>query len=229
MPKSTSKTYIVAAVKEWHKIIFDKEFKKKSNWIYLDKKEKLTLKNLQSIKPRYIFFPHWSWIVSDEILNNFECVCFHSSDVPFGRGGSPIQNLIIRGHQKTKISALKMVKELDAGPVYLKKNLSLKGRAQKIFEDSSLIIAKMMKEIALREPQPIEQKGKASVFKRRKDKDNLLPINSEIEQIYNHIRMLDAESYPQSYLELGKIRLDFSHAQFKNNEIQAKVKIKKIS
>ena len=39
------------------------------------------------------------------------------TDLPYGRGGSPLQNLIVRGHKETKISAIKVVKELDAGPV----------------------------------------------------------------------------------------------------------------
>ncbi len=49
---------------------------------------------------------------------NFNCVVFHMTDLPFGRGGSPLQNLISRGIYKTKISAIKVVKEIDAGPIY---------------------------------------------------------------------------------------------------------------
>ena len=59
------------------------------------------------------------------------------TDLPYGRGGSPLQNLIIRGHKKTKISALRMVNELDAGPIYFKRSLSLNGNAQKIYSSCS--------------------------------------------------------------------------------------------
>ena len=44
-----------------------------------------------------------------EIIRNYECICFHETDLPFGRGGSPIQNLIVRGFKTTKISAIKMI------------------------------------------------------------------------------------------------------------------------
>ena len=44
------------------------------------------------------------------------------TDLPYGRGGSPLQNLIINGHKETMMSALRCVQELDAGPIYLKKN-----------------------------------------------------------------------------------------------------------
>jgi methionyl-tRNA formyltransferase len=56
------------------------------------------------------------------------------TDIPYGRGGSPLQNLIARRRKKkTKLSALRMVEELDAGPVYTKTNISLMGRAEEIY------------------------------------------------------------------------------------------------
>ena len=40
-----------------------------------------------------------------------------------------------------------MAKEIDAGPIYLKRDLSLLGTAQKIYNDAAIIIADMIKEI----------------------------------------------------------------------------------
>ena len=51
--------------------------------------------------------------IPTEIFTSFECIVFHMTDLPYGRGGSPLQNLIVRGHKKTKVSALKVVKEVD--------------------------------------------------------------------------------------------------------------------
>ena len=76
--------------------------------------------------------PHWSYIIPKDIFNLFNCVVFHMTDLPFGRGGSPLQNLIIRGYEKTKISALKVTNGIDSGPIYLKKPLSLDGTAYEI-------------------------------------------------------------------------------------------------
>ncbi len=59
----------------------------------------LEVSKLLEFSPRYIFFPHWSWIIPKEIYEKFECVIFHMTDLPFGRGGSPLQNLIVRGHK----------------------------------------------------------------------------------------------------------------------------------
>lgn len=219
------KNYIVATIKPWNIKEYKNYAKNSARWHLITEKKQLTVKKIKKIKPRYIFFPHWSWTIPDEIINNFECVCFHSSNVPYGRGGSPIQNLIIRGHQKTKISALRMVKELDAGPVYLKKTLSLTGNAQSIFENMAKIIGKMIREIIATEPTPTPQKGKVVKFKRRQTWENILPVEGTLRHLYNHIRMLDAESYPRSHINHGNFKIEFTNALLKTNLLEAKIRI----
>jgi len=88
------------------------------NWNFIGTKEELAADRIKEISPRFIFFLHWSWKVPIEIINDWECVCFHMTDVPYGRGGSPLQNLIVRGYSEIKLTALRMVKAFDAGLVY---------------------------------------------------------------------------------------------------------------
>lgn len=104
--------------------------------------------------PKYIFFLHWSWKVPLEIINNYECVCFHMTDVPYGRGGSPLQNLVVRGHRRTKLTALRMTEDFDAGPVYLKKDLTLGGNAEEIYIRACYLSAEMIHRIVLEHPKP---------------------------------------------------------------------------
>jgi len=52
-------------------------------------KEDLTYERVKNFNPRYVFFPHWSWMIPKKIYDNFECVVFHMTDLPFGR----VQNL----------------------------------------------------------------------------------------------------------------------------------------
>lgn len=176
---------------------------------------------------KYVFFPHWSWRVPDEILERFECVCFHMTDVPYGRGGSPLQNLITRGHKETTLTALRMVSEMDAGPVYMKRPLSLAGSAQEIYERASALAFTMMAEIAEHEPEPVPQVGEPTYFKRRTPEMSVLPPSGNIEAIYDHIRMLDAESYPHAFLRHGDYRLVFDRANLSDGELEARVRISK--
>jgi methionyl-tRNA formyltransferase len=39
------------------------------------------------------------------------------TDLSYGSVGSPLQNLIVAGHEQTLFSALRMVAEMDADPV----------------------------------------------------------------------------------------------------------------
>jgi len=186
------------------------------------------LKRLASIaSPRYVFFPHWSNLVSDRMLEQTECVCFHMTDVPYGRGGSPLQNLIVRGHTQTVISALRMERELDAGPVYLKRPLSLEGAAHEIFARAANIIMDMIAEIVATEPRPIPQAGQVVTFSRRQPEQSLLPQGDDPKKLYDHIRMLDAPGYPLAFLDHGPWRARFCDARLDGAAVEARVRFEK--
>ena len=114
--------YVIATVKSWN---IDQFYNLKAKYpdkdfVLVNSKDDLSMSFLKEYNPRIIFFPHWSWIIPEEIYGNYECVVFHSTDLPFGRGGSPIQNLLVRGIYNTKVSAIKVCPDIDAGPVYIK-------------------------------------------------------------------------------------------------------------
>lgn len=186
------------------------------------------LENAISSEPdlRQIFFLHWSFIVPDQIVKKFECICFHMTDVPYGRGGSPLQNLIQRGKRETKLTALKMVKELDAGPVFIKRALSLEGStAEEIYIRASKLSCEMVKEILANDIEPIKQTGEVVKFKRRKPEDSILPTNKSLDVVHDHIRMLDAEGYPNAFLDVGGLRLEFTRSSRYDGKVVAEVKI----
>lgn len=189
--------------------------------------EELTPMNLDKHRPRWIFFPHWSWMIPDSVFNNFPCVVFHMTDLPYGRGGSPLQNLIIRGHKKTKLSALKCVKDLDAGPIYLKRSLVLSGSAEEILRRASDLMVEMVIKIVREEPQPKEQVGDVIIFNRRRPADSNISELRSLDEIYDHIRMLDADGYPPAFVERNGVIYEFSEAENNGQYIDAKVRIKR--
>ena len=200
----------------------------KKDIVYIRNKSDLSYHNLCKIAPKYIFFPHWSYIIPAEIYENFNCVIFHMTDLPFGRGGSPLQNLIERGIYHTKISAIKCVKELDAGDIYLKKDFDIsEGSAAEIYMRAGIIVSKMIDEIIEKDPVPCPQIGRVVEFKRRKPEQSDISELQELHKIYDYIRMLDADGYPPAFLENRNIKLEFTNARLINNEIVANVVIKK--
>lgn len=197
-------------------------------WYYIDSKADFTLENLDNIKPDKIFIPHWSYIIPKSIYKKYECIVFHMTDLPYGRGGSPLQNLIVNGKENTKISALKVCGSIDAGDIYLKYDLNLNGTAEEVFIRASKLVEDMIIEIIKNDIQPSPQIGNPVIFKRRTPEDSNLQSCKTINEVYDYIRMLDAEGYPKAFIEFGDFRLEFSRASLKaDNSILADVKIKK--
>ena len=222
-------TCVVLSEQTWNKDIVSNlsKTKKNINWILIFKQEEFNLDYLKSIKPDVIFIPHWSYIIPKDIYQKFECIVFHMTDLPFGRGGSPLQNLISREIYSTKISALKVEKGIDTGDIYLKENLDLNGSATEIFKRANSIIQKMIISILENKIKPFPQKGKVTIFKRRTPKQSNIIELETLQKIYDYIRMLDADGYPKAYLENKFLKFEFNEANFKNkNEIIATVKIK---
>ncbi|NCD41487.1 MAG: methionyl-tRNA formyltransferase [Bacteroidia bacterium] len=218
--------YIIASSKDWGLLpTLKKILPREGQWFFVEDKKELTIENIRSIEPRYIFFPHWSYIIPEEIYSNFECVIFHMTDVPFGRGGSPLQNLISRGIYETKLTALRCVRELDAGPVYTKRGLTLYGNAEEIYIRASKLSWEIIKWIVETEPIPKKQIGEPVFFSRRKPKDSNISCLENIAQVFDYIRMLDAEGYPPAFLMTDFFKIEFSRASFKNGHVLADVKI----
>jgi methionyl-tRNA formyltransferase len=223
--------FIILSEKKWHEALFN-QLKSEFNdieWLLINKKLDFNLQLLNEFKPDKIFIPHWSYIIPEEIFNSFDCIVFHMTDLPFGRGGSPLQNLIVRGFNSTKISAIKVQSGIDTGDVYLKKALDLKGSAQEIFKRSTVIIEQMIKQIIINNILPSPQIGEIVEFKRRKPEEGNLSEIEELENIYNHIRMLDSEGYPHAFIETKFFKAEFTNANFNESEkiITANVRIVK--
>lgn len=226
------KKVVIATIKRWN---IDNAFKLKSMLAgkyeihVIKSKEELKIDIIRSIDPIYIFFPHWSWRIPKDIYENYECIGFHMTDLPFGRGGSPLQNLIERGVYNTKITAFRIEKDIDAGDVYLKRDLFIGlGSAEEIYMVASeIIFFDMIPYILENNPKPEGQKGKATVFRRRtpEQSDLLRSQVSNLQEVYDFIRMLDAEDYPKAFIKIGRLKIEFSEVHKKYNKIVGRFEI----
>lgn len=220
--------FIVCSSKPWHRATYDcKSSENPSAWAYASDCESLN-SILSFASPEFIFFLHWNWKVPSSIWGKYECICFHMTDVPYGRGGSPLQNLIIDGKTDTMVTALRMEEEMDAGPVYIKEPLRLDGRAEDIYLRAGEISWRMIDYIISERPIPLPQHGEPTFFTRRKPEQSALPQAGSLVEVYDFIRMLDAPTYPRAYLDHGCFRFEFSHASAGDEVVEARVVIKKI-
>lgn len=197
------------------------------NVIRIRSSDELTRDYMESHAPRYIFFLHWSSKVPADIWQAYECVMFHMTDLPYGRGGSPLQNLIVRGKAETKLTAFRCVEEIDAGPVYLKEDLSLCGTADEIFLRATAISEAMIKKIVSENIQPVAQSGEVTTFTRRRPADSNVAGITTLAAVYDHIRMLDGEGYPPAFLETDHFILELGRASLKDDCVLADIRIMK--
>jgi methionyl-tRNA formyltransferase len=187
--------------------------------------EELGADSLARFDPAYVCFLHWSWMIPREIFERFECIGFHMTDLPFGRGGSPLQHLLMRGLRNTQLSAFRVGPELDAGPVYLKRPLSLDGRAEEIFARASRLALKMVDVIVAKRPVPQPQQGEVVTFRRRTPAESRIPPLRDASALNDFIRMLDAQGYPRAFLVQDGFRYEFSHAELVDGRVAARVVI----
>ncbi len=219
----SEKVYLVASNKDWHKPMFEELAERRpGKWLWCNTSSQLK-EICEQLTPEYIFFLHWSSYVPEEIWSHNECVCFHMTDLPFGRGGSPLQNLIARGFKTTKLSAFRVNGELDGGPIYAKRKLQLKGSALDIYLEAGRISLKIAEWIIDTSPKPQKQSGKAVAFRRRKPTESELPSNKDLTILYDHIRMLDAPGYPKAFLNTKGLKLTFSGAELSGKKLKAVV------
>ena len=193
----------------------------------ITKPDQLTVEAVAMIDPQWIFVPHWSHWIPETIWGSWPTVIFHMTDLPYGRGGSPLQNLIQRGHNSTMLTALRCGVELDAGDIYLKQPLSLQGSAEEIFLRADGLIEKMIERIVQEEPIAIPQQGEPVLFSRRTPaQSNLANCTAgDMSAWYDHIRMLDAEGYPYAFLEMNGMRLELRRVCQRSDGLYADVRI----
>lgn len=222
---STKKKILIADSKGWFSV--GKELKRSAVISYVTQKSELSLQAVKEIAPDIIFFVHWSWIVPNEIHKNYQSIVFHTAPLPHGRGGSPIQNLILAGYDFAPVCAIKMTDKLDAGPIYAKKEISLEGSLADIFSRISHAINYLIGRILTENLTPLAQDGDVHVFRRLTEEDNKIRGEMSLEEIYDRIRMVDANGYLPAFIELGGVTIQLCEAKLEGNRLYAKCTLKK--
>ncbi len=121
------------------------------------------------------------------------------------------------------LTALRMTDELDAGPVYMKRPLSLEGRGQEIYVRATCLAAEMIEAIIRDEPEPRPQEGEVVVFERRRPEQSEIGGPGSLDELHDFIRMLDADGYPRASLVHRGYRYEFHHSSRHGDHLEARV------
>lgn len=101
--------------------------------LLLPKNLKEISEELRALKAEIGVLVAYGKMVPQSVIDIFPygIVNIHPSLLPLHRGPTPIESVILRGEQQTGVSLMKLVKAMDAGPVYDQKTVSLKGTESK--------------------------------------------------------------------------------------------------
>ena len=197
--------------RDWALKIYTNLKKRKKN-IFLYYKKSYLEKKIFKVNPDIILFYGWSWIIKKKIFKNYDCFMLHPSPLPKYRGGSPIQNQIIRDEKNSAVTIFKINEIIDGGDIYFQKKISLTGSLNEIFE--RIIKEGTKGTLKILNKKKIETKKQnhniATYFKRRKPQQSEITVKEIKEKpakyIANKIRMLD-DPYPNAFIKLKNKKL----------------------
>ena len=195
-------------------------FDKKNSWIskFINKK-----KFKDSIKYKYtfsfnekkfhnydiIFILGYTRILKDNFLkrNKLNVVC-HESDLPKGKGFSPVQWQIIENKKKIPVCLIEASKKIDSGPILEKGFLYLDGTElydqirKKQAESSVKIIRKFLNKYP--NIKKINQKGSSTYYRKRTTESSKLNINKTIKNQFNILRVSNNRNWPAYFIYKNK-------------------------
>ncbi|MXZ45077.1 MAG: methionyl-tRNA formyltransferase [Gammaproteobacteria bacterium] len=95
---------------------------------------------------------------------SYGCINVHASLLPRWRGASPIEHAILHGDKITGVSIMHIEPRLDAGPVYLRRSITLDGRetaatlSKNLARLGGIALVEVLKQFAQKtDPKPTSQ------------------------------------------------------------------------
>jgi methionyl-tRNA formyltransferase len=148
-------------------------------------------------------------VFSPELIANYDhALVVHGSDLPNGRGWSPIIWQLLSGQQDFTLSLIEATNPVDSGRIWNKIKFqilpnALFGEIQNaIAENTIKLISDVIDNHDSVSPQ--EQIGEVTYFKRRTPADSELDPRKSIEENFDLIRVSDPVRYPAFFELRGK-------------------------
>ena len=131
----------------------------------------------------------------------------HESNLPNGKGFSPLQWQILKGKNLIIFSLIDLNKDIDSGDIYDQIKLKLNGnelfneiRAKQAQTTFKLINIFLKKYPLIKKTK---QKGRSTYFRKRTIKDGKLNINKSINAQFNLLRIGNNDKWPSYFIKNG--------------------------
>lgn len=166
------------------------------------------ISNHKIIKKKYrydinIIFSYFKIIESKYLKYCKYNIIPHESDLPKGRGMSPLTWEILNGKKFFSFCLIEASTKIDSGKIYFKKKVKIPdnilfNQIKEIqFRQNLFLIKKFLNIYKKKKPIKYrEQQGKPTFYKLRKPKDHELNVNKTIKSQFNLLRTSDNKHYP---------------------------------
>jgi len=154
---------------------------------------------LEQLTGDYLFLLSCTEVVRPEVYKRFGLACvIHESDLPKGRGWSPLAWQILEGKNEIVISALVCAEKVDRGDILAKRTLVLDGTElyDEINRKRNDVRRQLIIDVVLQNPTPKPQEGEPTYYKRRYPSDSELDPNKTIAEQFDLMRICDPRFPP---------------------------------
>lgn len=157
-----------------------------------------------------LFILSYHKIIEKKYLKkNKHNIVIHASDLPAGKGWSPMFWQILQGRNSIVFSMFEASNGIDNGAIYMKKTLELTGLELNIRlrKKQAYFIQNMCLEFLNNYEKykiPTNQNGKESFYPKRSVNDSELDITKSLEASFNLLRIVNNEEYPAFFYKNGK-------------------------
>ena len=150
-------------------------------------------------------------IISLEAKKKFSNVLVvHESDLPAGRGWSPLTWQVLEGSQEIIVSLIDAAEKIDQGAIYAQTKIKLNGtellddlrRLQ--FVASRRLCMQFISSFLANSLTPVEQIGSPSYYPRRTAIDSKISLNTSLKDCFNLLRVSDKDRYPAWFEHKGR-------------------------
>jgi len=132
----------------------------------------------------------------------------HESDLPKGKGWSPLTWQILEGKNHIPITLFEAAESVDAGPIYAQEWLKLMGTEllPELKDKQGKHTIQLILDFIDRFPEVEgkKQEGQSSFYPKRTPKDSELDPNLSIAEQFNLLRVCDNERYPAFFKLNGR-------------------------
>ncbi len=182
-------------------------------------------KSIKKLEPDLLLTMAYGQVVPNKILKIPRCdvINIHPSLLPLWRGASPIQSAILNGDKKTGICLIRMVDELDAGPIFISHETEILSNetaellSKKLSELSVKLIKNYLDDILNKKISPIEQVHENAVYAPKiKKKDALVTWSLPALKLHRQIKAFNP--WPVSYSWLKDKRFRIWDAELSNHD-----------